>query len=109
MNVETDQPIDIAGLASASGSGAGLWRSGRIPFLKIGRHVRFYLDDVEAWIGARRVEPHRPSSTCGSVLAARPSCASRAKGALMADIQKRASKTGTHNVATKTYDREVWC
>lgn len=32
----------------------------RIPFLKIGRHVRFDRAEVESWIQSSRVEPARP-------------------------------------------------
>ena len=60
----TEQLIDIAGLAERLGVGERFVRrlvnERRIPFLKIGRHVRFDLDDVEAWISDSRVEPSQP-------------------------------------------------
>lgn len=53
--------LDIDGLADRLGVGERFVRrlveERRIPFLKIGRLVRFDADEVEAWIGSRRVEP----------------------------------------------------
>jgi excisionase family DNA binding protein len=64
MSAETEQLIDIAGLAERLGVGERFVRrlveERRIPFFKIGRHVRFHLDDVEQWIHENRVEPRRP-------------------------------------------------
>ena len=65
MSTETEQLIDIAGLAERLGVGERFVRrlveERRIPFFKIGRHVRFHLDDVEEWIHESRVEPLRPA------------------------------------------------
>ena len=33
----------------------------RIAFHHVGRHVRFALSDIEAWLEAQRVEPFRPA------------------------------------------------
>ena len=66
MSVSTtkEQLIDIAGLAERLCVGERFVRrlvnEHRIPFLKIGRHVRFQVDDVEAWIRDSRIEPARP-------------------------------------------------
>lgn len=66
MSTETEQMIDIAGLAERLGVGERFVRrlveGRRIPFFKIGRHVRFRLDDVELWIRESRVEPCVPVS-----------------------------------------------
>ena len=60
----TGQLLDIAGLADRLGVGERFVRrlvsERRIPFLKIGRHVRFEVDEVEAWIQESRVEPSQP-------------------------------------------------
>lgn len=32
-------------------------RSGRLPYLKIGRHIRFLRCDLEAWIECQRRDP----------------------------------------------------
>lgn len=34
----------------------------RIAFHHVGRHVRFALSDVEAWLAAQRVEPFRTAA-----------------------------------------------
>jgi len=64
MSTETEQMIDIAGLAERLGVGERFVRrlveERRIPFFKIGSHVRFHLADVEHWIHESRVEPRRP-------------------------------------------------
>lgn len=64
MSTATEQLIDIAGLAERLGVGERFVRrlvdERRVPFFKIGRHVRFRLQDVEAWICASRVEPAQP-------------------------------------------------
>ena len=66
MSTETEQMIDIAGLAERLGVGERFVRrlveERRIPFFKIGRHVRFRPDDVELWIRESRVEACRPVS-----------------------------------------------
>ncbi|MAT03637.1 MAG: DNA-binding protein [Acidimicrobiaceae bacterium] len=63
----TGQLLDIAGLADRLGVGERMVRrlvsERRIPFLKIGRHVRFEADAVEAWIRESRVEPSQPFPT----------------------------------------------
>ncbi len=63
----TGQLLDIAGLADRLGVGERFVRrlvsERRIPFLKIGRHVRFEADAVEAWISESRVEPSQPFPT----------------------------------------------
>ncbi|HRE00493.1 MAG TPA: helix-turn-helix domain-containing protein, partial [Ilumatobacteraceae bacterium] len=60
----SEQLLDIAGLAERLGVGERFVRrlvnERRIPFLKIGRHVRFDSGDVEAWISDTRVEPAAP-------------------------------------------------
>lgn len=59
-----DALLDIDGLADRLGVGERFVRrlveERRIPFLKIGRLVRFEVDDVEAWIASQRVEPSGP-------------------------------------------------
>lgn len=71
MTAVTEQLIDIAGLAERLGVSERFVRrlvdERRIPFLKIGRHVRFQPDDVERWIRASRVDPSQPFR--GQVLA----------------------------------------
>jgi excisionase family DNA binding protein len=71
MTAVTEQLIDIAGLAERLGVSERFVRrlvdERRIPFLKIGRHVRFQPDDVERWIRASRVDPSQPFG--GRVLA----------------------------------------
>ena len=56
--------MDIAGLAERLGVGERFVRrlvnERRIPFLKIGRHVRFDAGDVEAWIRDSKVDAARP-------------------------------------------------
>ena len=60
MSATTDQLLDIAGLAERLGVGERfvrrLVKERRIPFLKIGRHVRFDVGEVEAWIRDSRVD-----------------------------------------------------
>ena len=64
MSTTTDQLLDIAGLAERLGVGERFVRrlvnERRIPFLKIGRHVRFDVAEVEAWIRDSRVDPSQP-------------------------------------------------
>ncbi len=59
-----DGLLDIDGLADRLGVGERFVRrlveERRIPFLKIGRLVRFEVGDVEAWIASQRVEPSSP-------------------------------------------------
>ena len=59
-----DGLLDIDGLADRLGVGERFVRrlveERRIPFLKIGRLVRFDVGDVEAWIASQRVEPSGP-------------------------------------------------
>jgi excisionase family DNA binding protein len=66
MSTETEHLIDIAGLAQRLGVSERFVRrlveERRIPFFKIGSHVRFHLDDVEQWIGESGVEARRPVS-----------------------------------------------
>jgi len=73
MSAATQQMIDIAGLAERLGVGERFVRrlveERRIPFFKIGRHVRFDLDDVEAWIRESKVEASRPVSQRGLAMA----------------------------------------
>ncbi len=73
MSAATEQMIDIAGLAERLGVSERFVRrlveERRIPFFKIGRHVRFDLDDVEKWIRESRVEPSRPVSQRGLAMA----------------------------------------
>jgi excisionase family DNA binding protein len=53
--------LDIDGLARRLGTTSRFVRrlveERRIPYLKIGRHVRFDAAEVERWISASRVEP----------------------------------------------------
>ena len=63
--IATTEPLlDIGGLAERLGVGERFVRrlvnERRIPFLKIGRHVRFDVADVEAWIRDSRIEPAQP-------------------------------------------------
>ncbi len=55
--------LDIDGLAARLGVTARFVRrlveERRVPFVKLGRLVRFEPLEVEAWIGASRVAPHR--------------------------------------------------
>ncbi len=39
----------------------------RIPFTKVGRYVRFYPEDIEAFLDAGRVEPMKLSWRSGKV------------------------------------------
>lgn len=59
-----DGLLDIGGLADRLGVGERFVRrlveERRIPYLKIGRLVRFEVGEVEAWIGSKRVEPTGP-------------------------------------------------
>ena len=59
-----DTLLDIDGLAERLGVGERFVRrlveERRIPFLKIGRLVRFEVGDVEAWIASQRVEASGP-------------------------------------------------
>lgn len=59
-----DSLLDIDGLADRLGVGERFVRrlveERRIPFLKIGRLVRFEVCDVEAWIASQRVAPDGP-------------------------------------------------
>jgi excisionase family DNA binding protein len=34
----------------------------RVPFHRVGRHVRFRLSDLDAWLDSNRVEAFRPSA-----------------------------------------------
>jgi excisionase family DNA binding protein len=60
----SEQLLDIAALAERLGVGERFVRrlvnERRIPFLKIGRHVRFDAGDVDAWIRDSRVEAMQP-------------------------------------------------
>ena len=60
----TEGLLDIDGLASMLGVSERFVRrlveERRIPFLKIGRHVRFEPAEVESWIRSSRIEPARP-------------------------------------------------
>jgi excisionase family DNA binding protein len=60
----SERLLNIAGLADRLGVGERFVRrlvnERRIPFLKVGRHVRFDVVDVEAWISDSRVEPTQP-------------------------------------------------
>ncbi len=62
-----DGLLDIDGLADRLGVGERFVRrlveERRIPYLKIGRLVRFEVGDVEAWIASQRVEPNGPQVT----------------------------------------------
>ena len=65
MSSTTSEPLlDIAALAARLGVGERFVRrlvnERRIPFLKIGRHVRFDAADVEAWISDSRVQASEP-------------------------------------------------
>jgi excisionase family DNA binding protein len=55
--------LDIDGLATRLGVGARFVRrpveERRVPFVKVGRLVRFDPVEVEAWIRASRVAPQR--------------------------------------------------
>jgi excisionase family DNA binding protein len=55
--------LDIEGLATRLGVGARFVRrlveERRVPFVKVGRLVRFDPVEVEAWIRASRVAPQR--------------------------------------------------
>lgn len=57
----TEQLLDIADSAERLGVGGRFVRrvvnERRIPFFKIGRHIRFNPDDVEDWIARSRIEP----------------------------------------------------
>lgn len=57
----TEQLLDIADSAERLGVGERFVRrvvnERRIPFFKIGRHIRFDPDDVEDWIARSRIEP----------------------------------------------------
>ena len=59
-----DGLLDIDGLADRLGVGERFVRrmveERRIPYLKIGRLVRFDIGEVEEWIGSKRVEPTGP-------------------------------------------------
>jgi len=59
-----DGLLDIDGLADRLGVGERFVRrlveERRIPYLKIGRLVRFDAREVEEWIGSRRIEPSGP-------------------------------------------------
>ncbi|MEO6124938.1 MAG: helix-turn-helix domain-containing protein [Ilumatobacteraceae bacterium] len=65
--------IDIVGLAERLGVGERFVRrlveERRIPFFKIGRHVRFDLVEVEEWIRESRVEACQPVSRRGPAMA----------------------------------------
>jgi len=67
MSMTTDNLVDIAGLAERLGVGERFIRrlvhERRIPFLKIGRHVRFDTNDVDAWILDSRVAAAQPFTT----------------------------------------------
>lgn len=56
--------LDIDGLADRLGVGERYVRrlveERRIPYVKIGRLVRFDPEEVEAWIGTKRIEPTGP-------------------------------------------------
>ena len=56
--------LDIDGLAARLGVTARFVRrlveERRVPFVKLGRLVRFDPIEVEAWIGSSRVAPGRP-------------------------------------------------
>ena len=64
VSAPTEPLLDIGGLAERLGVGDRFVRrlvnERRIPFLKIGRHVRFDVADVEAWIRDSRIEPAQP-------------------------------------------------
>ena len=64
VSAATERLLDIGGLAERLGVGERFVRrlvnERRIPFLKIGRHVRFEVADVEAWIRGSRIEPAQP-------------------------------------------------
>lgn len=63
MSDATEQMVDIAEVAERLGVGERFVRrlveERRIPYFKIGRHVRFMRDDVDRWISQSRVEPLR--------------------------------------------------
>lgn len=63
MSATTEQLMDVASLAERLGVGERFVRrlvdERRIPFFKIGRHVRFQPGDVERWINESRVETGR--------------------------------------------------
>lgn len=73
MSATTSQQLlDIAGLADRLGVGERFVRrlvdERRIPFVRIGRHIRFEVDEVdevEAWIRDSRVEPCQPCAAQG--------------------------------------------
>lgn len=62
----TENLLDVGGLAERLGVGERFVRrlvnERRIPFLKIGRHVRFDAADVDEWIGERRTAPLQAAS-----------------------------------------------
>ncbi len=64
MSVTTDRLLDIAGLAERLGVGERFVRrlvnERAIPFVKVGRHVRFDAGDVEAWIRDSKVDAAQP-------------------------------------------------
>ena len=66
MSISTshDGLLDIDGLAERLGVGERFVRrlveERRIPYLKIGRLVRFDAREVEEWIGSRRIQPTGP-------------------------------------------------
>jgi len=66
----TSTLLDIDGLAALLGVSERFVRrlveERRIPFLKIGRHVRFDRTEVELWIKSSRVEPARPFDVVGA-------------------------------------------
>lgn len=66
----TSTLLDIDGLADLLGVSERFVRrlveERRIPFLKIGKHVRFDRAEVESWIKSSRVEPARPFDVVGA-------------------------------------------
>ena len=68
--------LDIDGLAGVLGVSERFVRrlveERRIPFMKIGRHVRFDRAEVESWIRLSRVEPARPFDIASARRPAQP-------------------------------------
>ncbi len=64
----TRRPLaDTAGAASYTGLTARFIRRrvelGEIPYVKVGRLVRFDLDDLDGWLDGQRIEPHDEART----------------------------------------------
>lgn len=63
MGTSTDNLFDVSQVAERLGVGERFVRrlvsERRIPFLKIGRHVRFKPNDLEEWILSQRVDASR--------------------------------------------------